>query len=400
MKRVGQIILVFMFISIIFTMPVLTKLQKNENVSLFENRKLAESPVLTEESLLSGLYFSKWETYISDHVYGRNNWIKSYTFLNMLVMGRSKINDIVLGKDGFLLPFNAHSGNDVVNSEGNLTAMAQQLKELQDGVKQVGGSFYFIGVPGQSSIHRDKYPSHFQNNSKFLDKAESLMFANLEKQGIAFINMNKVFRGNPEKEYYFKTDHHYNFEGAYLTYFSIMEKLHQNKAINVDAAVEKDDMNIVTLPNPFGGSRNRQIYYLYPTNEHIQIGYFKNQIPYEKFTNGKPDPKFFFLKEDESAMINYGVYMGGDIGETIIKTNREQLPNLLIFGDSYTNAIEPLMYYHFNETRILDLRHYKQISLVKYIEEYKPDIVIMVRDDANYGNLNANGNFKGESTKK
>ena len=318
----------------------------------------------------------------------------------MFAMGRSKINNIVLGEDGFLLPFNAHAGIDVVNSDANLTAMAKQLLELQNKLKQSGGSFYFIGVPGQSSIHRDKYPGHFQNNNQSLDKAEHLMFENLEKQGVAYINMNKVFRENPEKEYYFKTDHHYNFEGAYRTYYEIMQKLQQKPDIKSNVPVEKEDMDIVTLPNPFVGSRNRQIYNLYPTNEPIQVGYFKNQVAYEKFTNGKPDPKFYFLKNDPNAMINYGVYMGGDLGETVIKTNREQLPKLLIFGDSYTNAIEPLMYYHFNETRILDLRHYKQMSLIKYIDEYKPDVVIMVRDDANYGNLKGNGNFIGEEIKK
>lgn len=400
MKRFSQIILIIMFIGIIFTLPVLTKLQKNEYVSKFENRSLAESPVLTKESLLSGLYFSKWETYISDHIYGRNNWIKNYILLNMVVMGKSKINNIVLGEDGFLLPFNAYEGNDEVSNAANLATMAQRLKELQDRIKQHGGSFYFIGVPGQASIHREKYPSRFQNNSQSLDKSEIQMFENLDKQGIAYINMNKMFRANPESEYYFKTDHHYNFEGAYFTYSEVMKMLQQNNTISVDGPVEKSEMNIVTLPNPFGGSRNMQIYYLYPTDEHIQVGYFKNQIPYEKFTNGKLDPKFFFLKEDKNAMINYGVYMGGDLGETVIKTNRERLPNLLVFGDSYTNAIEPLIYANFNETRILDLRHYDKMSLYDYIDEYSPDVVLMVRDDINYGNLDGNGNFNGEEIKK
>lgn len=397
MKRLGQIILIFAFILIIFTMPVLTKLQKNESVSQVENRKLAEAPVLTKDSLLNGQYFSKWETYISDHIYGRNNWIKNYTILNMAAMGRAKINNIVLGEEGFLLPFIAHKGQDPFNTEENLDAMAKQMKELQEKIEQYGGSFCFVGIPGQASIHRDYYPSQFQNNSQLLDQAEQLMFENLEKQGIAYVNMNKAFKSNPDKEYYYRTDHHYNFEGAYLTYSEIMKMLQQKSAMKLDAPVQKSELDIVTLPNPFGGSRNRQIYYLYPQNEKIQLGYFKKPIPYEKFTNGKPDPKFYFFSNDKNAMVNYSVYMGGDLAETVIKTNRKQLPNLLIFGDSYTNAIEPLMYYHFNETRILDLRHYKQMSLIKYIEEYKPDMVIMLRDDGNYGNLGGNGSFDGKN---
>ena len=59
----------------------------------------------------------------------------------------------------------------------------------------------------------------------------------------------------------------------------------------------------------------------------------------------------------------------------------------------FTNAMEPLLYYHFNETRILDLRHYKDKSLYDYIKEHKPDIVLMIRDDLNYGTLEGNGKF-------
>jgi hypothetical protein len=399
MKRIGQLFLTSMFIGIIFMMPIFTKLQANEGISLVENRKLAEVPVLDKESLLNGEYFAKWETYLSDHIYRRNDWIKSYTYLNMLVLDRSKINNIVLAEDGFLLPYYPHEGSEAGIYEGNIKFMANQLKELKLKLEQWGGSFYFVGIPGQASIHRDKYPRHFQNNSKLLDKAEELMFGLLEENGIEYINMNTVFRSAPETEYYYKTDHHYNFEGAYLTYSEIMRKLQQNPKHAVSGPVEKEDLDIITLPNPFSGSRNRQIYNLYSMDEKIQIAYFKKEVPYEKYSNGIPDPKLYFTKENPEEVINYTVYMGGDVAETIIKTNREQLPNILIFGDSYTNAIEPLMYYHFNETRILDLRHYNKMSLYDYLENYKPDIVVFVRDDGNYGNLGGNGSFKGEQLK-
>jgi hypothetical protein len=39
------------------------------------------------------------------------------------------------------------------------------------------------------------------------------------------------------------------------------------------------------------------------------------------------------------------------------------------------------------------------MSLYEYIDEYNPDVVVMVRDDLNYGNLEGNGSFKGENVK-
>lgn len=401
MKRFGQIILIIMFLGIIFTIPVITKLQKNQVISTFENRKLAQMPVFSKASLISGEYFSKWEPYLSDHIYGRNTWIKSYTFMNMMVLGKANINNIVIGKDGFLLPFFDYNGKyDIINSEANLDKMAKQMKELRDKLEEQGNEFYFVGIPSQASYHRSEYPKHLQNNTQLMDKTEKLLFDKLNQLNVKHINMNEVFHKAANVEYYYKTDHHYNFEGAYVTYYEIIRNLQQGGVSNIQPPMEKNEMDIVTLPNPFGGSRNRQIYFMVTADEKLKVSYPKNKIAFEKFTNGKKDNRLYYLAENGKDMINYGVYMGGDWAETVIRTNNDKLPNLLLFGDSFTNAIEPLLYTHFNETRILDLRHYNKMSLYEYIDKYKPDIVLMVRDDLNYGNFEGNGSFEGENVKK
>jgi hypothetical protein len=400
MKRFGKILLIVLFLGIIFAIPVATKLQKNEVVSQFENRRLAEVPRFTREGLLSGKYFGQWETYLSDHIFGRNLWIQAYTYLNMTMLGKDNINNIVLGKEGFLLPFFDYDGKyDAINSPENLDKMAQQLKELQIHLKEQGGSLYFIGIPSQASYHRMDYPSHLLNNNHLLNNIEQRLFGDLEKLGLPYINMNTVFRKNDGVEYYYKTDHHYNFEGAYTTYYEIVKTLKQNAALKVAPPLEREDLDIETLPNPFGGSRNRQIYYMIPTQERVRIARIRKPIPYEKYTNGKQDQTLYYTRDNASDRINYGVYMGGDWAETVIKTKNTGLSKLLVFGDSFTNAIEPLLFNNFSETRILDLRYYNKMSLYKYIDKYKPDAVILVRDDLNYGSLEGNGGFKGENIK-
>ena len=72
--------------------------------------------------------------------------------------------------------------------------------------------------------------------------------------------------------------------------------------------------------------------------------------------------------------------MGGDIAETCIRTDRSSLLTALIFGDSFTNAVESLAYYSFDEMRSVDLRHYKTQSISDYIAAYQPDVVICIRD--------------------
>ena len=95
------------------------------------------------------------------------------------------------------------------------------------------------------------------------------------------------------------------------------------------------------------------------------------------------------LFEDE--LVTYSVYMGGDIGESVITTNRPKLPNILIYGDSFTNPLEALLWTQANELRSIDFRYYTQSTLKDYITEHKPDIVICVRDETAFLSEAGNG---------
>lgn len=97
------------------------------------------------------------------------------------------------------------------------------------------------------------------------------------------------------------------------------------------------------------------------------------------------------LPENEDELVTYSVYMGGDIGESVITTNRPKLPNILIYGDSFTNPLETLLWTQANELQSIDFRYYTQCTLKDYIAEHKPDIVICVRDETTFLSEAGNG---------
>ena len=80
------------------------------------------------------------------------------------------------------------------------------------------------------------------------------------------------------------------------------------------------------------------------------------------------------------SVLTYDFYMGGDVPETVIDTGRKDLPSILIYGDSMTNAVECVMYLSFDKMYSLDLRHYHDMSLTDYIKLVKPDVVVCIRD--------------------
>ena len=89
----------------------------------------------------------------------------------------------------------------------------------------------------------------------------------------------------------------------------------------------------------------------------------------------------------------YG-YMCGDISETVLQTDRPELPDALMFGDSFTNPLETIWYASFDETRSLDLRYHTELSLLDYVEEYRPQVVVCVRDYEQMLNMYGNGSIQ------
>ena len=95
----------------------------------------------------------------------------------------------------------------------------------------------------------------------------------------------------------------------------------------------------------------------------------------------QPADGIYSLPATEQEIVTYSVYMGGDIGEIIIQTNRPDLPNVLIFGDSFTNVFKAILWTNFNETRSLDFRYFTEKILFEYIDAFQPNIVICMRDE-------------------
>ena len=52
-----------------------------------------------------------------------------------------------------------------------------------------------------------------------------------------------------------------------------------------------------------------------------------------------------------------------------------------------------MLYASFNEMRSIDLRHYTEKTLREYIADYRPDVVICIRDETTYFSADGNGDL-------
>ena len=272
--------------------------------------------------------------------------------------------------------------------------MCDDLAQLDELVSSYGGRFYYVGLPLQNAFYYDRYPDYLENRYWHISAMTEAFAGAMEDRGLAFLDMEPVLRAaqTEEQPLYAASDHHFNYYGAYLTYLTVMERITAD--LDRDLPVlTADTLTFQALENPFLGSRNRKLYGLWPGSEPLTVGVQREPVAFDRTDNGLPVPaQLFWLPATPTETVDYNVYMGGDVAETVLSTHRPELPDLLIFGDSFTNPLETLLYTGFDETRSLDLR-YADVSLLEYVAEHHPDVVLCIRDDTSYLSTEGNGNI-------
>lgn len=359
---------------------VVTLIRPKSGWSYYENRNLARPAPLSVETVLDGTFPASVEPVLQDHAAGRNTLMKLSAWADLHLFRRPVVNEVVPSQ-GMLLGFNPYESPDPAYITAQAQAMADQLAQLQEVVEGYGGYFYYVAVPGQYTYFADAYPN-FLNNREVYTALELPAFTQaMADRGVPLLDIGPVLEdlGSP-REYYSLADYHYQFEGAYVTYQTILEAI--NRDLGWDLTVlDGSSMTTQTLPNPYLGSRGRKIFGLENCGEHLTIGLPKDPIPFTRTDNGtETATTVYAMPATDTEDVLYSLYMGGDVGETVIETNRPDLPSILIYGDSFTNPVECLAYYSFDEMRSIDLRHYKDMPLADYIQTYQPDIVVGIRD--------------------
>lgn len=379
-KRIANIVLVLAFAGFLAAAMVITLGKPQGGWSYYENRTLAQMEELTPQTLWDGTFANSVEPTLQDHAAGRNTLLKLSAWMDMERFHRPVVNQVIPA-EGMLLSWNPYETPDPELIQQQADAMAGQLGELRDVVESYGGKFYYVAVPGQYTYFEETHPDFLNNRATYTDLEIPAFQQAMEEQGVTLIEMGEILaqQGNPP-EYYSTVDYHYTFGGAYATYLAILERINQDFDHSL-TVLDEDSLVRETLPNPYLGSRARKVFGLWETDEKLEIGLPSQPIPFTRTDNGQDVPATVYtLPGNDTDEVAYAAYMGGDIAETVIDTGRDELPSLLIYGDSFTNPVEGLMYYSFDEMRTIDLRHYKDMTLADYIALYQPDVVVGIRD--------------------
>lgn len=355
-------------------------LSDKEDESYYENRSLAALPSPTWQGALDGSLFEELGTYVKDHAPAREKLLAASAWTDINVLRRPVVNDIYLG-DGVLLPYFPHEEIDGSEISEKADAAADRFYERVRLAESFGGEYYFVAMPCQYTCYADEYPSYLNNRSEYLASVKNAFLSEMNERGINVLDMGEVYEELGRPEYFTSTvDHHFGIMGAYRTYREVLS-LHTEKTGEALDLLEEDEFDVTYFPNKYVGSRLRKIFGLWESDEKLGVIEPKTEIPYTRYNNGSAVPSSVYtLPESDDVDVLYTAYMGGDVAHTVIDTGRDELPTVLIYGESFTNAIETFLWHGFNEMHSLDLRHSEEGAYEALVEEIKPDIVICVRD--------------------
>lgn len=151
-------------------------------------------------------------------------------------------------------------------------------------------------------------------------------------------------------EYFYRTDHHWNYRGSYRAYCELLVFLGCTDAPLEPTATQ-------TLGS-FSGSKAAGTG-LEGFSEPF-TAYRFSFPPMNIRRNGEPAADYGMqASATDEIELSYGSFYGGDDGEIIFETGRTDRENLLVIGESYDNAVLKLLASHFGKTFSVDLRYYR-----------------------------------------
>ena len=371
-----------LFAAAVAALCLLALFRESEKYSFFENRNLVSMPELKKEDVLSGRYFSDVEKYLGDHAPLRRTLVKLNCSVD-LFLGKPVVNDVVVTKNA-LLSFKDFEGAPDPEKIGSKAARAaSNVAAHRDTAEEYGGRFCYVAIPCQYVCLEDRFPWYIENRADYTRVSSEAMFRELRERGVDYIDIKEdVDRMTDEERSVFSSavDNHSSIFGAYLTYRRMMDKVNADWGGGVEV-LEEGEYSTEKVPNPYLGSRGRKLFDLIGFDESLYTITPKEKIPFKEYYKGtEVAPKVYYVPKNPYETVLYSMYMNGDNSFTEIDTGREDLPSVLIYGDSFTNAVECILWYGFDKMYSVDLRSYKDKSIDDVIRELRPDYVFCVRD--------------------
>ncbi len=355
MKKAVNIIFIVLFFGFC-AVPLIGMLLGHKNVNA-EKRALAAAPaVFTKDGFNAG-FTREFDDYFTDNFAFRTNLVTMYAGLNAALLGESVSDQVIIGKDGWL--FFEPTLNDYMKintlSRNDIYRLAKTLEIQSRWLGERGIPFIFTAAPNKASIYGQHMPDRFKPLGE-TGNVEMLYAALKDFTNVEVVCCTPAIdepRGGGAQLYH-KLDTHWNNTGALLAYKELLGSI---KELVPDFDFDAYEGLTPVIQKTWQGDLSAM---LYPA-----AGILDEQADYgiaKDYSTQRP------MKSLE---------------DILIKTQSESgRLNLLMFRDSFANALIPIMSSEFESVTYSRAVPYDYSLLSE-----DTDVVIMEIAERNIPNL-------------
>lgn len=357
------------FSSLLFTASLVNLFCPKREFSENENRYLQQSPSFHTEDVLSGKFTKDFETYASDQFIGRDGWISLKT-MSELAMLKKDNGRVYFGKDGSL--FDASEAVDDKQLDKNTQAVIRYFQKLREKTPDLKASVLLI--PTASAVGKDKLPAFapVPNQAEGLDRVSAAI-----GNAATVCNPIDLLAAHSNEYLYYKTDHHWTTDGAYLVYTEWAKQYGLEPTPYNAFSVE-------TVSDSFLGTLYSKANLLTIKPDIIRTYQYKQPIPVTADYGKGIITDSLYFNEYLSQKDKYSYFLGTNQPSVEIHTGTKNGKTLLILQDSYSHCFIPFLTAHFENILVLDPRYNPNADYTAYAEEKDVTDVLVLYNLPNF----------------
>lgn len=333
--------------------------------------------------------------------YSSSNFAAKSSFVNLnglfaRLTGRRVLNGVVRGTNGMLT--GAVNNMDMTDLAGSIEDFSMYLQEYQDI------PFLYVQLPYKEDLNGDFFP---EGVASYANQNADALLSSLSAAGVNTIDMRPQLSQTLEmlQQYFYKTDHHWNPEGAFVAFQTITQKLQimfPDSNIDMEYA-QWEKWKRHEIENWFLGYRGKRvgqffggtdslIWYTPKFETNMSCSIPKHgKLHCGDFVSANIRPQYI-EQRDLFGYNPYCVYIGGDY--PLVQHRNLAAPSglrVLILKDSFTLPLQSYFSTVFQEVDVIDPRYFTECSIAEYVEWTRPDIVLLMINPS--VELNAYKNF-------
>lgn len=391
-------LMIALFSIVILAVPIVTLALPKQERSENENRTLQELPALVDRNKLNKAenfgdviksvkwsyitereedsYMDDIETYLSDHLAGRELWVVASNRMERLA-GKQEINGVYTADDRMIQVFREYDEETVNRSLDALNGFAAKFP---------GVPMYFMLAPTSQEIYSSSMPSYggYLSEKSFIEGCYG------KTENLTAIDCLSYLSGHRDEYIYYRTDHHWTSLGAYYAYAAAARQLGYS-------AYGLNSFNIETASSSFRGTLFSRTLDSGVTPDSIDYYHLASNEPAVKMTvfDGREQTEYdsLYVRDYLEVKDKYSSFTGSNAPLITIETNVDNGKSLLLIKDSYAHSLVPFLSKHYSKITMVDMRYinvgldYFSINVNDYSQVLLSFNVISFAEDRNLPKL-------------